>query len=114
MFVAPCRASVVADLPGLERRGFGCGGSSGGGGILGLSRLMWVVVSGGGARGFVHVLVARYRAQFAAVVSGLGRRGSCGGGLSRGGGVGLSQLLIVVPGDGARGSARVLVACCRA
>ena len=59
-------------MPGLERRGSGGGGSGGGGGA-GLSRL-WDVVSSDGARGFVHMLVARCRAQIAAGVSGLRRR----------------------------------------
>ena len=60
-------------MPGLERRGSGGGGSDGGGGAR-LLRL-WDVVSSDGARGFVHMLVARCRAQIAVDVSGLGRRG---------------------------------------
>ena len=45
--------------------------------------------------------------QFAAGVSGLERRGSCGGGSGGGGGIGLSRILIV-SGSGARGPTRVL------
>ena len=86
---APCHASVAADVPGLEQHGSGGNGSGGGGGV-GFSRL-WVVVSGDVARGIVNVLVARCRAQFAAGVSGLGRRGLCGGRSGGGGGVGISR-----------------------
>ena len=94
----------------LGRHGSDDGGSGGG---VGFSRL-WVIVSGSGAHGFVHVLVTRCRTQFAAGVSGLGQRGSCGGGLGGGGGVVLSRLLIViVSGNGARGLTRVRMVRCR-
>ena len=98
VIAAPCRASVAANMPGLERPGSGGSGYGGGGGV----RLSWLwdVVSGDCARGFVHVLVARCRTQFAAGVSGLGERGSCGGGSGGdgGGGVGRSRLLIIASG----------------
>ena len=51
VIAASCRVSVVANIPGLERRGSGSGGSGGGGGV-GLLRLC-AVVSGDGALRFV-------------------------------------------------------------
>ena len=72
-------------------------GSSDKGGSAGLSRSK-VVVSRDGTLGFVHLLVARCRAQFAVDVPGLGRRGSCGGGSGgRSGRGGCSPLGVVTP-----------------
>ena len=61
--------------------------SSDKGGSAGLSRSK-VVVSRDGTLGFVHLLVARCRAQFAVDVPGLGRRDSGGGGSEGGSGRG--------------------------